>query len=64
LIGYPGEFLHSFGIERYRILNRAGVKVLPLTYSDWYFDNEETSKVLRDFIHKESPINKATVSLN
>jgi superfamily I DNA and/or RNA helicase len=64
LIGYPGEFLHSFGIERYRILNRAGVKVLPLTYSDWYFDNEDTSKVLRDFIHKESPINKATVSLN
>ena len=47
LVGYPGEFEDIFGIERYRILNRAGIKVFPLPYSDWYFENESTQNILK-----------------
>ena len=51
LIGYPGDFEGSFGIKKYRILNRAGLKVMPLPYSDWYFDQENALKVLKEFIY-------------
>ena len=51
VIGFPGEFEESFGIERYRILNRAGVKVFPLPYSDWCFEKDKAKKVLRDFLN-------------
>lgn len=47
LVGYPGELDDVFGIERYRILNRAGVPVFPLPFSDWFFDNENTKRVLK-----------------
>lgn len=53
LVGYPGEFVGVFGIERYRILNRAGVKVFPLPYSDWYFENESTCTVLKEFVFSD-----------
>ncbi|BAX82678.1 DEAD/DEAH box helicase [Labilibaculum antarcticum] len=49
LVGYPGEYADVFGIERYRILNRAGIKVFPLPYSDWHFENEKSKKVLKEF---------------
>lgn len=50
LVGYPGEYADIFGIERYRILNRAGVHVFPLPYSDWHFENEKSKKILKDFL--------------
>jgi len=54
LVGYPGEFEDVFGLERYRILNRAGVKVFPLPYSDWFFKKEETTEALKTFINNQS----------
>jgi superfamily I DNA and/or RNA helicase len=59
LVGYPGEYSDVFGIERYRILNRAGVSIFPLPYSDWYFNKNETMKTLKNFIK-----NHNTISLN
>jgi superfamily I DNA and/or RNA helicase len=50
LVGYPGEYADVFGIERYRILNRAGISVFPLPYSDWHFENEKSKRVLKEFI--------------
>ncbi len=52
LVGYPGEFEDVFGIERYRVLSRAGIKVFPLPYSDWYFENESTRKILKEFVYQ------------
>ncbi|MTI31399.1 AAA domain-containing protein [Xanthovirga aplysinae] len=53
LVGYPGEFEGAFGIERFRILQRAGIRVFPLPYSDWYFERDKTTKALKAFIFKE-----------
>ncbi|MDY8138272.1 hypothetical protein [Aquimarina sp. 2201CG5-10] len=46
LIGYPGDFQHSFSIERYRILYRVGIEVIPLSYVTWYFDETIKSKLM------------------
>jgi len=40
LIGYPGDFESSFSLERYRILYRMGIEVIPLSYPTWYFDGK------------------------
>ena len=53
LVGYPGELTDVFGLERYRILHRAGVFVFPLPYSDWYFEPQETQKVFERFLRKK-----------
>ncbi|UTW66034.1 AAA family ATPase [bacterium SCSIO 12643] len=56
LIGYPGEYEHSFGVERYRILNRAGVRIFPLSYSDWYFDREVVQETLKNVLFRKTKI--------
>jgi hypothetical protein len=38
LVGYPGEYAGSFELERYRLFNRAGLRIMPLPYSAWCFD--------------------------
>jgi hypothetical protein len=35
LIGYPGEFAAVFDLERYRMLQRAGLDVFPLSFYAW-----------------------------
>ncbi|CAM2065283.1 AAA family ATPase [Sulfidibacter corallicola] len=40
LIGYPGPFADVFPLERYQMLGRAGLRMLPLTYVDWLFKRE------------------------
>ncbi len=50
LIGYPGEFEDAFTIERYKILRRAKLPIMPLPYSSWIFKREECEKAILDFI--------------
>ena len=38
LVGFPGRFAGSFDLERYRIFNRAGLRLMPLPYSAWLRD--------------------------
>jgi len=40
LIGYPGQFEDAFNTERYKILARAGFKIMPLAYSRWLFNRD------------------------
>ncbi len=35
LIGWEGTFFESFSLERYQILQRAGMEILPLSYNAW-----------------------------
>lgn len=41
LIGYPGRYADAFQIERYKMLNRAGLRVLPLPYTLWETEKEK-----------------------
>ncbi len=38
LIGYPGIYSDAFELERYRLFNRAGLSIFPLTYHGWRRD--------------------------
>ena len=40
LVGCVGEYAGSFGIERYRLFNRAGLPLMPLPYSAWHGDEQ------------------------
>jgi len=40
LIGYPGEFEEAFTLERYKMLQRAGLKTIPLSYTRWVSEKE------------------------
>jgi superfamily I DNA/RNA helicase len=40
LIGYPGEFAAVFDLERYRMLQRAGLLLFPLSYHAWRQDKD------------------------
>ena len=38
LIGYPGVYEEAFTLERYKMLNRAGLPTYPIAYSYWKAD--------------------------
>ncbi len=42
LIGFPGDFAEAYPVERYKMFNRAGMKVIPLPYSNWVNSREES----------------------
>ena len=48
---HPGDYADIFGLERYRILSRAGINVFPLPFSDWYFEKEKTSDALKQYLN-------------
>ena len=41
LIGYPGDFEAAFSFERYKIMNRVGVEIMPLSYVSWKYQQQE-----------------------
>lgn len=55
LIGYPGQFEDAFNTERYKILARAGFKMMPLAYSRWLFNREAClAMIIRECAGKSS----------
>lgn len=48
LIGYPSEFMEAFSLERYKMLQRAGLKTVPLAYTYWMTDKEKCINELMD----------------
>ncbi len=49
LIGYPGHFVEAIHLERYRIFQRAGLKLFPLPYSLWQKDEELCLKAILEW---------------
>lgn len=50
LIGYPGKFFHANSIIEYEILDRSGVRMLPLPFSNWYYDRDSCIEGILDII--------------
>lgn len=40
LIGYPGPYAKAFDLEKYRMFERAGLRIFPLSYSAWCKDRQ------------------------
>ncbi len=52
LIGFKDQLDKSMSPEKIAQLNRVGIPVFPLSYSDWQFRNSETAKALKRFLYK------------
>ncbi len=50
LVGYPGDFEERFPFERWKMLERMGVKTFTLPYSSWYIDRDKTRNALRKWL--------------
>ncbi len=50
LIGYPGDFEDKFPVDRWKIMDRIGIKTFTLSYSEWHLNKEYTAKYLKKFI--------------
>ena len=52
LIGYPGDFVEAFTIERYKTLSRTGIICCPLHYGFWTKNSDRAQKLLLSFLKK------------
>ncbi len=50
LIGFPGDFKEAFSLERYKMLNRAGLKIFPLPFTYWQVDKDNCMNELKQFL--------------
>lgn len=50
LIGYPGSYTAAFDIERYRILQRVGIKVVPISFLSWTYHQKEVQQYLKKIL--------------
>ncbi len=50
LIGYPGNFEESFSLERYKMLQRAGLTCFPLPYTYWVSDKESCLEEIKVYL--------------
>lgn len=51
LIGYPGAFEQAFPIDRWKILERLGVRTFALPYSNWRIEPKVCQKALKAFLN-------------
>ncbi|MEZ6137343.1 MAG: AAA domain-containing protein [Pirellulaceae bacterium] len=54
LIGYPGQMSQAYSLERYRMIHRAGLHVLPLSYRDWQIHKPRVLHRIKDFCQTQS----------
>lgn len=52
LIGFPGIYENAFTLERYKILSRAGVPIVPIPYLTWKYDRSKCVEVIRGAFKK------------
>ena len=50
LLGYPGLFNPSFSADKYKMYHRAGLKIFPITYSNWYLKKEKLINEIKKLI--------------
>ena len=48
LIGYPGKYQEAFSIERYRVLARIGIQIIPINWNYW----KNNSKSIKELLNK------------
>lgn len=50
LIGYPGSYTAAFNLERYRILHRMAIPVIPISYLSWTYQEETVKEFLNQTV--------------
>lgn len=55
LVGYPGHLAGAYSLERYRMVHRTGLSVLPLSYRDWCREPESILQRLFEILEVAGP---------
>jgi len=55
LIGFPGELQDALHLERYKIFERAGLKLFPLSYSVWVYKQDEVFSHIEELVTAKLP---------
>jgi hypothetical protein len=48
LVGYPGAYESAFPLERYRMFHRAGLRIIPLSYTLWRMRPDQCLQAIDD----------------
>ncbi|MCP4691969.1 MAG: AAA family ATPase [Desulfobacterales bacterium] len=48
VIGFPGEYQDVFHLDRYKIFERAGLTIFPLSYTSWIYNREAVLQTIQD----------------
>ncbi len=54
LIGFPGVFEEALSLERWRMLERVGLRIFYLSFSKWHYDKILCEKALLNFLAHEN----------
>ena len=54
LIGFPGIFEEALSLERWRMLERVGLRIFYLPFSKWHYDKALCEQVLLKFLENKS----------
>ena len=50
LIGFPGVFEEALSLERWRMLERVGLRIFYLPFSQWHYDKQLCKSALENFL--------------
>ena len=50
LIGFPGLFEAALSLERWRMLERVGLRIFYLPFSQWHYDKQLSKSALVNFL--------------
>jgi hypothetical protein len=63
LIGFPGEYEDALHIEHYKIFERAGLEIFPITFTAWQFDRDSILDGLRGLFLAQRKKSNAELSI-
>ena len=54
LVGYPGAYESAFPLDRYKMFHRAGLRIIPLSYTLWKMRPEQCLQAVVDTLTSET----------
>lgn len=52
LLGYPGPFENAISLNKYKILQRANIKLIPIAYSAWTYQNKICKNAIKTALER------------
>jgi hypothetical protein len=64
LIGFPGEYEDALHLEHYKIFERAGLNIFPISFTAWIFMKETIVQKLKQAFHEQLNSDITNININ